>query len=74
VITVLDSRGGRGERGRGRVRRGGSGVLWQQSLYFNLPFAVSLIIQNRLNKIDLECEIVDRYHAGKRSREDEVME
>jgi hypothetical protein len=64
VITVLDSRGGRGERGRGggrgRVRSGGSGVLWQQSLYFNVTFAVSLIIQNRINKIDLECEVVNK--------------
>jgi hypothetical protein len=42
------------------VRRGGSGVLRQQSLYFNLPFAVSLIIRNRFNKIDLEYEIVEK--------------
>lgn len=58
MITVLDSRGGRG----GRVRRGGSGVLWQQSLYLNLSFAVSLIIQNRFDKIDLEYEIVKGSH------------
>ena len=65
MITVLDSGGGRvegGRRGGGgvRVRRGGSGVLGQQSLYFNLTFAVSLFIQNICNKIDLECEIVDK--------------